>query len=101
MSSLPRIVDVERRSAASPPLDFEHLLSSQFAEKGALDSLRPGGRVAVAVGSRGIANLRTIVRKVVELLRARGAQPYVVPAMGSHGGATSGGQAAVLAEYGI
>jgi len=101
MASLPRIVDVERRFAASPSLDFKHLLSSQFSAKGAFDSLRPGGRVAVAVGSRGIANLRTVVRTVVELLQARGAQPYIVPAMGSHGGATAEGQAAVLAEYGI
>ena len=94
-------MDVERRSARSPSLDFRPLLSSQFAENGAFDSLKPGGRVAVSVGSRGIANLQTIVATVVELLRARGAQPYVVPAMGSHGGATSEGQAAVLAEYGI
>jgi hypothetical protein len=101
MASLPRILDVERRSAASPSLNFRHLLSSQFAEKSALDSLKPGGRVAVAVGSRGIANLRTIVATVIELLRASGAEPYVVPAMGSHGGATPEGQAAVLAEYGI
>jgi Lactate racemase N-terminal domain len=94
-------MDVERRSAHSPSLDFKPLLSSQFAEKRAFDSLKPGGRVAVAVGSRGIANLKTIVATVVELLRARDAQPYVVPAMGSHGGASSEGQAAVLAEYGI
>jgi nucleotide-binding universal stress UspA family protein len=94
-------MDVEQRSARSPSLDFKPLLSSQFAETGAFDSLKPGGRVAVAVGSRGIRNLKTIVATVVELLRARGAQPYVVPAMGSHGEATSEGQAAVLAEYGI
>jgi Lactate racemase N-terminal domain len=94
-------MDVERRSAASPSLDFGPLLSSQFAENGVFDSLRPGGRVAVAVGSRGIANLKTIVGAVIELLRAKGVEPYVVPAMGSHGGANSEGQAAVLAEYDI
>ena len=94
-------MDVERRSARSPSLDLKPVLSSQFAEKGAFDPIRPGGRVAIAVGSRGIQNLRTIVTAVIEVLRARDAQPYVVPAMGSHGGATSEGQAAVLAEYGI
>ncbi|MBU6400880.1 MAG: DUF2088 domain-containing protein, partial [Verrucomicrobia bacterium] len=52
-------------------------------------------------GSRGITGLRTIVAAVVEALRGAGAQPYLVPAMGSHGGATAEGQVAILAEYGI
>lgn len=60
-----------------------------------------GGRVAVAVGSRGIANLERIVRTAVAQLRAWGLEPFVVPAMGSHGGATAEGQAALLAGYGI
>jgi len=101
MTLLPKILDVERRFATSPPLDFQRLLSSQFAERAVLDSLKRDARIAVAVGSRGIANLRTIVATVIELLKAKGAKPYVVPAMGSHGGATAEGQAAVLAEYGI
>src|SRR3954454_4819282 len=63
--------------------------------------LRRGDRVAVAVGSRGIANLATIVRATLESLRDLGAQPFVVAAMGSHGGATSEGQRELLAEYGI
>lgn len=63
--------------------------------------LRPGMRVAVAVGSRGIARLPAIVAAVVDDLRGRGAQPFVVPAMGSHGGATGEGQQAVLRELGV
>src|SRR5690348_7823552 len=49
----------------------------------------PGARVAVAVGSRGIAQLSEIVASVVAELRAAGAQPFIVPSMGSHGGATA------------
>jgi hypothetical protein len=63
--------------------------------------LRPGARVAVAVGSRGIANLATIVRTTLDYLLELGARPFVVAAMGSHGGATSEGQRELLAEYGI
>jgi hypothetical protein len=60
-----------------------------------------GTPVAIAVGSRGIANLAAIVHALVAELRALGAEPFVVPAMGSHGGATSEGQRRVLETYGV
>jgi hypothetical protein len=63
--------------------------------------LRRGDRVAVAVGSRGIANVATIVRATVEALRDLGAQPFVVAAMGTHGGGTPEGQRQILADYGV
>src|SRR5262249_57226818 len=58
-------------------------------------------RVAVGVGSRGIAGIGRIVGTVVDTLRQLGFDPFVVPAMGSHGAATAEGQAAVLAGYGV
>jgi hypothetical protein len=70
--------------------------ASRFAGR-----VRRGERVAVAVGSRGIANLSTIVRATLDFLRDLGAKPFVVAAMGSHGGATAAGQRELLAEYGI
>jgi hypothetical protein len=63
--------------------------------------LRRGDRVAVAVGSRGIANGATIVRATVQVLRDLGTQPLIVAAMGSHGGGTAEGQRRILADYGI
>jgi len=63
--------------------------------------LKPGARVAIGVGSRGINNIATIVRSVVEYWKAQGMQPFIFPAMGSHGAATAEGQADVLAHYGI
>jgi Domain of unknown function (DUF362) len=60
-----------------------------------------GKRIGVTAGSRGIANLAEIVRALCGWLRAQGADPFVFPAMGSHGGATAEGQRAVLAEYGV
>ena len=60
-----------------------------------------GGEIAVATGSRGIANIQAIVRTVCDFVKSRGGNPFIVPAMGSHGGATAEGQAAILAEYGI
>jgi hypothetical protein len=62
---------------------------------------RPGAAVAITAGSRGIADIALVIRTVAEVVRAAGGEPFVVPAMGSHGGATAEGQRHVLAEYGI
>lgn len=61
----------------------------------------PRGRVAIAVGSRGIARLGAFVAAVVAALRRAGAEPFIVPAMGSHGASTAQGQADVLAHLGV
>ncbi len=63
--------------------------------------LRPGARVALGVGSRGIANIADIVHSTVQYWLAHGMAPFVFPAMGSHGAATPEGQADVLAHFGI
>lgn len=60
-----------------------------------------GSRIAVGVGSRGIRNMDAIAKAVVDSLKAAGAEPFLIPVMGSHGAATAEGQAAVLAKYGI
>lgn len=64
-------------------------------------AVRPGARVAVTAGSRGIGCKAAVVRQVVVALKEWGAQPFILPAMGSHGGATPEGQIAVLGGYGI
>jgi len=63
--------------------------------------MKPGDSVAITVGSRGIANLAEIVRAIVDELKSWKCKPFLVPAMGSHGGATAKGQVEVLAHYGI
>jgi hypothetical protein len=65
------------------------------------DQIQPGNRVAIAAGSRGIANIAEIIKTVVEFFKALDARPFIFPAMGSHGGATAEGQTAVLARMGI
>ncbi|MBA2479996.1 MAG: hypothetical protein H0V44_04985, partial [Planctomycetes bacterium] len=72
-----------------------------FARPEIAATIRPGSRVALAVGSRGIAGIAAIVTAAVRSLRARGASVVIVPAMGSHGGGTAAGQTDVLARYGI
>ena len=83
----PRLEDIER--AVRAELD------------GANAAIAAGSRIAVAVGSRGIANIGLVTRTVVSWVKEKGADPFIVPAMGSHGGATAEGQRAVLTGYGI
>lgn len=66
-----------------------------------LDGVPEGGEIALGVGSRGIANLADIVAGVVTEVREQGYEPFVFPAMGSHGGATAEGQREMLAELGV
>jgi hypothetical protein len=63
--------------------------------------LKPGARVAITAGSRGIAGIATILKSIVTALRDLGFDPFIVGAMGSHGGATASGQLEMLAEFGI
>jgi len=64
-------------------------------------TLAAGGEVAIAVGSRGITDQRVVVERVAAWLRSQGCTPFLVPAMGSHGGATAAGQTEVLQSYGL
>ncbi len=73
----------------------------QLGASGFSSRLKPGARVALGVGSRGISNIATIVRAVVDYWKSQGCRPFIFPAMGSHGAATAEGQADVLAHYGI
>lgn len=88
-----------RQDFKCPRCDAAEQTRLALADCGA--TIPPGAKIAVAVGSRGIANLQSIVREVVDHVRSRGAVPFIVPAMGSHGGATAEGQLEVLAGYGI
>lgn len=95
------MIEVKQSYPASPRLDYHGLLAEQFDKEALASRISPGMRIAVGVGSRGIANLKEIVEGLIRVLIAAGAQPFVIPAMGSHGGATPEGQTKVLAEYGI
>jgi hypothetical protein len=63
--------------------------------------VKPGQRVAITAGSRGVANIAVILKAAVEHLKSLGTQPFIFPAMGSHGGATAEGQTALLAHYNV
>jgi hypothetical protein len=98
---IPRMIEVRQNYPASTKLDFSSLIERQFAQAGISEKIKPGMTIAVGVGSRGIGNLSEIVKATIDALKNAGARPFIVPAMGSHGGATPEGQTKVLADYGI
>ena len=97
---LPRMALVAQSFDTAHLRDIRAEVRRSFGEP-ARQVLGPGMRVAVTAGSRGITNIAEIVRAVIEEVRALDAQPLVVAAMGSHGGATAQGQREVLAGYGV
>lgn len=99
MNPFPRILRVRQNFPTSPPLDIAATMAAEFAKL--RPRISPGARIAVGVGSRGITHLAEIVAAVLAQIRAAGAEPFIIPAMGSHGGATPEGQREVLASYGI
>ena len=93
----PRVALVEQR-VDSPPA----LTDIREGVREALNSVDlPSGSVAIGVGSRGVARIGEVVAALVEVLKESGAEPFVVPAMGSHGASTAEGQAQVLAHLGV
>jgi hypothetical protein len=101
MSDFPRFFRLKQIFDAPAVADVAQATRRALAELPAANFIRPGLRVAVGAGSRGITNYALIVRTVCEELKRLGTEVFIVPAMGSHGGATAAGQLDVLAHYGI
>jgi hypothetical protein len=99
--ALPRMVRVRQIFPDDALPDVSRTVREQFREPAIAERVRAGMRIAVGVGSRGLADLPLLVSVVVDELKTRGAQPFIVPAMGSHGGATADGQVAQLAALGV
>src|SRR5947209_3164541 len=85
----------------APIDDIAAAVREQMPVPGVREALRPGARIAIGVGSRGIDRVDEVVAALVRELRALGAEPFIVPTMGSHGGATAEGQREVLAHLGV
>ena len=98
---IPRMVPVQQIFDGSHLTDVPAEVRRELARPAVRAKVRPGMRVAITAGSRGIDNLAVIIREVVLWLKEMGARPFVIPAMGSHGGSTAEGQLAVIHEYGV
>ncbi len=101
MSEFPRIFRVRQIFSTERLDDIAGQVDRQLASLQLDQRVRPGETVAITAGSRGVANIATILRATVEHFQKLRAEPFLVPAMGSHGGGTAEGQLEVLASYGI
>lgn len=98
---LPTMYRVRQNFQKDCLTDVERTVRAEFSKEEIRSRVKPGMKVALGVGSRGIRNLSLIVRCVVEELKKLGAEPFILGAMGSHGGGTVQGQLEVLHTYGI
>ena len=98
---LPKMVTVRQLLDHShiDPADLPELVRTELEPM--RGRIRPGMSVAITCGSRGVCNIAVITRAIVDFVKSCGGQPFVVPAMGSHGGATAEGQREILRGYGV
>jgi hypothetical protein len=99
--SLPPIARVRQTHQQPEVADVPRSVARAIRGSRIATRMRPGASVAITVGSRGIAGLEAIVRSTVETLQSLGLAPFVIAAMGSHGGGTPEGQRALLREFGV
>jgi hypothetical protein len=98
---IPRMVKVRQKFERPIIADIHGTVRVQLMQDKIQSTVKPGMKIAVTSGSRGIANIAAITKEIVDFLKEKAAEPFIVPAMGSHGGATAAGQAEVLESYNI
>ena len=81
--------------------DIPEVVRKEMSKERVAELIQPGKNIAITAGSRGIANVDVITKAIVDFVKSRGANPFIVPAMGSHGGATAEGQTEILTGYNI
>ncbi len=97
----PRVFRVRQTFERPRVEDVAAEVDQQLKTLALVDRIQPGQSVALTAGSRGIANIHIILRAAVQHLKRLGAHPFIVPAMGSHGGGTADGQRKIIESYGI
>jgi len=97
--ALPRLIPIRQRFPDRALPDVYRAVRAEMDAAPWVAAVPAGSRIAVGVGSRGIVNIDTIVKAVVDAWLDHGVKPFIIPVMGSHGGGTADGQVEVLAHY--
>jgi hypothetical protein len=98
---LPKMVKI-RQNFPRPKIDDIPLaVYNEISKPEIAKTIKSGQSIAITVGSRGVANVALITKEVVKVVKSLGGNPFIVPAMGSHGGATAEGQREVLESFGV
>lgn len=101
VSQWPRMQRVRQTFPGVEVTDLAQAVRDACGQFGLRSRVKPGQRVAITAGSRGVRDMTATIRETVALVRELGAEPFVFPCMGSHGGSTPEGQREVLAGYGV
>jgi hypothetical protein len=97
----PRMVKIRQQLDGSVVPDIALAVKAEFWKSRLSSEMKPGSKVAITAGSRGITDIVAIISSLVREVKSKGGDPFIVPAMGSHGGATAEGQLQILSDYGI
>lgn len=100
-NTIPRMLTVKQHMPRPRVENVDQAVREAIEEANVLDRIKPGMRVAITGGSRGINNMVQVYKTLMQLVRSLGAEPFIFPAMGSHGGATARGQVEVLKHLGV
>ncbi len=100
-TKIPRMVRIRQKFSEQAVEDVPCEVRRQLDRREISEKIRPGMEIAITAGSRGVANIAVIIREVCSIVKEKGAVPFIVPAMGSHGGATAEGQRRLIEGYGI
>ncbi|MBS7635377.1 DUF2088 domain-containing protein [Candidatus Bathyarchaeota archaeon] len=98
---LPKMVKIRQKMQAPKIDDHISILREEMRRADLSEKIKPGSRIAITAGSRGIAHIHDVLATIVDEVKNLGGKPFLVPTMGSHGGATPEGQVAVLKSLGI
>lgn len=98
---VPKMIKIRQNFNSDKVEDISATMKSEAKRIGISNIISPGQRIAITAGSRGISNYAKIIGTCVEIVKSAGAEPFIVPAMGSHGGATAEGQIEILESVGI
>lgn len=98
---IPRMIKIRQNFEDNRIIDIEKEVKEQILQPQILEKIKSGMSIAITASSRPISNLDLIIKTIVGILKEKGALPFVIPAMGSHGGGTAEGQKNIILSYGI
>ena len=100
---IPKMVRIRQNfdRTCIPVEEIASTVQKELDRKDLGGKIKPGMKIAITCGSRGMTNNALMARAMVDFVKSKGAEPYIVAAMGSHGGATAEGQTQILRDYGI
>lgn len=98
---IPKFFRIRQNFDSSKIENIEEVINAQFKKDNIKNTIKPGQTIGITVGSRGLDNLKDIVKYVCNNIKAKGATPIILPSMGSHGGANAEGQAEFIRKFGV